>query len=189
VLHEALAAGLGEAELARTEAIAARLGDVDRLIVIGSGSDRPAARELVLKVEEGAHLPAAMRDLETFLHGHLAGVDARTGLVLVLADTSPDADARARRAADVLRAAAEIGMPSAAILATRHARVIAPALTPVGRLVLPPAPGLPPAIGALVGSAVPLQLLTERLARVRGVDPDPIRRDEPVYLRAAQTAE
>jgi glutamine---fructose-6-phosphate transaminase (isomerizing) len=189
VLREALAAGLEDAELARTEAIAARLGDVDRLIVVGSGSDRPAARELVLKVEEGAHLPAAMRDLETFLHGHLAGVDARTGLVLVLADTSPDADARARRAADVLRAAAEIGMPSAAILATRHARVIAPALTPVGRLVVPPAPGLPPAIGALVGSAVPLQLLTERLARVRGVDPDPIRRDEPVYLRAAQTAE
>jgi glutamine---fructose-6-phosphate transaminase (isomerizing) len=171
------------------EAIAAVLAGCRTILTIASGADRPAARELALKIEEAAWIPTTMRDLETFLHGHLAGVDARTGLVLVLADTSPDADARARRAADVLRAAAEIGMPSAAILATRHARVIAPALTPVGRLVLPPAPGLPPAIGALVGSAVPLQLLTERLARVRGVDPDPIRRDEPVYLRAAQTAE
>jgi glucosamine--fructose-6-phosphate aminotransferase (isomerizing) len=187
-LREALAAGLQDAELARTEAIAAHLAEVDRLIVVGSGSDRPAARELVLKVEEGAHLPASMRDLETFLHGHLAAVDARTGLVLVLTDTSPDADARATRAADVLRAAGEIGMRSAAILATRHARVIAPALTPAGRLVVPGAPGLPPAIAALVGSAVPLQLLTERLARARRVDPDPIRRDEAAYLRAAATA-
>jgi hypothetical protein len=41
-------------------------------------------------------------------------------------------------------------------------------------------------VAALVGSTVPLQLLTERLARARGVDPDPIRRDDPTYLRAAE---
>jgi glucosamine--fructose-6-phosphate aminotransferase (isomerizing) len=180
----ALRVGLTDAELRRTEAIAGRLADVDRLIVVGSGADRPAARELVLKVEEGTHLPAAMRDLETMLHGHLPGTDARTGLILVLADTSTGAEARVRRAADVLRAASEIGMRAAAILAARFAPTIDQTLTPAGRLIVPASPGLPPSIGALLGSVVPLQLLTERLARARGVDPDPMRRDDPIYLRA-----
>ena len=187
-IQRALAAGLEAAAIAAAESLAGRLAGVDRLIAVGSGSDRPAARELVLKVEEGAHLPAAMRDLETILHGHLAGTDARTGLVLMLTDTSPDAEARVTRATDVLRAAAEIGMPAGAIVAARFNARIAPALTPAGRLVVPASPDLPPAIAALVGSAVPLQLLTERLARVRGVNPDPIRRDETAYLRAAETA-
>ena len=184
----ALRVGLAEAEIRRTEAIAARLADVDRLIVIGSGADRAAARELVLKVEEGTHIPAAMRDLETMLHGHLPGTDGRTGLVLVLADTSAGADARIRRAADVLRAASEIGVRAAAILAARYAPALDPTLTPGGRLIVPANPGLPPAIGALLGSVVPLQLLAERLARARGVDPDPMRRDDPLYLRAANAA-
>ncbi|HKB29078.1 MAG TPA: hypothetical protein VKC59_08650, partial [Candidatus Limnocylindrales bacterium] len=176
----ALRAGLSEAETRRTEAIAARFADIDRLIVIGSGADRPAARELVLKVEEGTHLPAAMRDLETMLHGHLPGTDSRTGLVLVLADRSAGAEARIGRAAAVLRAASEIGIRAAAILAARFASSIDPTLTPAGRLIVPANPGLPPAIGALLGTVVPLQLLTERLARARGVDPDPMRRDDPL---------
>jgi fructoselysine-6-P-deglycase FrlB-like protein len=41
------------------------------LITIASGADRPAARELALKIEEAAWIPTTMRDLETFLHGHL----------------------------------------------------------------------------------------------------------------------
>ena len=40
---------------------------------VASGADRPAGRELALKVEEASWLPSAYRDLETFLHGHLAG--------------------------------------------------------------------------------------------------------------------
>jgi glutamine---fructose-6-phosphate transaminase (isomerizing) len=184
-----LAAGLDPAEQRRTETLAGHLSDVDRLLVVASGSDRVAARELALKIEEGAHIPAVMRDVETLLHGHLAGTDMRTGLILVLADTSPDAEARSRRAADVLRATSEIGIRTGAILAARFAATIDPALTPAGRLVVPAAGGLPAAIAALLGTVVPLQLLTERLARARGVDPDPIRRDDPAYLRAAQAAE
>jgi glutamine---fructose-6-phosphate transaminase (isomerizing) len=187
-VRRSLAAGLTPAAIEETERLAARLARVERLIVVASGADRPSARELVLKVEEGAHLPAAMRDLETMLHGHLAGTDARTGLVLVLTDTSRDGEARLRRAADVLRAAGEIGMPAGAILAERYAATIGPALVPAGRIVVPPAPGLPPAIAALVGATIPLQLLAERLARARGINPDPIRRDDPAYLRAAETA-
>ena len=179
-----LAAGLATDAVEATEAMAAALAGVERLIVTGSGTDRGAARELVLKVEEGAHLPAAMRDLETVLHGHLAGIDDQTGLVLILTDATGD-DARAGRAAGVLRAAAAIGVRSGAILSTRHASAIDAALTPAGRLVVPVTGSLPAAVASIVGSVVPLQLLTERLARVRGVNPDPIRRDDPRYLAAA----
>ena len=182
-----LAAGLAPDAAGATEALAAALAGVDRLIVVGSGVDRPAARELVLKVEEGAHLPAAMRDLETLLHGHLAGMDARTGLVLILTDPA-QADARLARAEGVLRAVAEFGVRPGAILGAAYADRVSEALTPSGRLVVPAAPELPAAAASLVGSAVPLQLLTERLARVRGVNPDPIRRDDPAYLRAAEAA-
>ena len=185
--RELLAAGLGRRAVAATEGLAAALAGVERLIVIGSGVDRPAARELVLKVEEGAHLAAAMRDLETLLHGHLAGMDSATGVVLVLADTA-EAGARSQRAAGVLRAAAAIGARAGAILATAHEPAIPAALTPAGRLIVPDVGDLPPAAAALLGSVVPLQLLTERLARARGVNPDPIRRDDPPYLAAADAA-
>jgi fructoselysine-6-P-deglycase FrlB-like protein len=185
----ALAAGLEPAEVRRTEAVAAALDGAERIVVTGSGADRTAARELALKLEEGTHIPATMRDLETILHGHLAGMDHRTALVLLLADTSPDPDARLRRAADVLRAGSEIGVRVGAVLAARYAPVLDPALTPAGRLIVPAAPALPSAIAAILGTTVPLQLLTERLARARGVNPDPIRRDQAAYLRAAEAAE
>ncbi|HYK95134.1 MAG TPA: SIS domain-containing protein [Candidatus Dormibacteraeota bacterium] len=187
VVQDLMAAGLAPAAVAATEAMADALANVDRLIVIGSGVDRPAARELVLKVEEGAHLPAAMRDLETLLHGHLAGMDTRTGVVLILADPSR-ADERAARAAGVLRAVRELGGPAGAILGPPSDSAIGAELAPAGRLLVPAAPGVPPVVAAVLGTAVPLQLLTERLARARGVDPDPIRRDDPTYLQAADAA-
>ena len=56
------------------------------LLVLATGADRPAGRELVLKVEEATWLPSAFRDVETFLHGHLPATGERTGLVLILAD-------------------------------------------------------------------------------------------------------
>jgi fructoselysine-6-P-deglycase FrlB-like protein len=182
-----LSAGLTEAAITETERLAKSLSDVDRLIVAGSGADRPAARELVLKVEEGAHLAAAMRDLETVLHGHLAGMDGGTGFVLILTDAAR-ADERAARASGVLRAVAALGIKATAIVGATYLDQIAADLTPAGRLVVPNAGGVPNATASLVGSAVPLQLLTERLARVRGIDPDPIRRDDPAYLRAAEAA-
>lgn len=182
-----LAGGLTRDAMAATERLADALGGVDRLIVAGSGADRVAARELVLKAEEGAHLPAAMRDLETVLHGHLAGMDGRTGFVLVLTDPAR-ADERAARASGVLRALAELGVTTGAILGAGYAGRIASELTRAGRLTVPEPGALPAAAASLVGSALPLQLLTERLARAREINPDPIRRDDPAYLRAAEAA-
>jgi hypothetical protein len=83
---------------------------------------------------------------------------------------------------------AELGIQAGVILGAGYANGLPAALTPTGRLVVPTAGGVPAATWSLIGSAVPLQLLTERLARARGINPDPIRRDDPVYLRAAEAA-
>lgn len=186
-LRELLGAGLAQAAIAQTEAMAAILAGVDRLIVLAGGRDRPAARELALKIEEGAHIPATMRDLETMLHGHLAGIDSRTGVIVIVVDPA-GLEERVARAAGVLRAVREIGAQGAAIVAEGAATEIELGLTPAGRLIVPEAPLLSPALATILGATVPLQLLTERLARSRGVDPDPIRRDDPVYKKAAKAA-
>jgi fructoselysine-6-P-deglycase FrlB-like protein len=46
-------------------------------MVVGAGRDWPTAQEAVLKIREGAHLPAAAHETEQLLHGHLAAVDER----------------------------------------------------------------------------------------------------------------
>src|SRR5262245_17229487 len=186
-VRDLLSSGLLPAAVRETEGVARALADLAPIVVSASGTDRAAARELVLKIEEGAHVPASMRDLETVLHGHLAGMDRGTGFVLILTDPAR-ADERVTRATGVLRAVREIGIGAAAIVGAGHAARIPNELTPLGRMVVPPAPGIPPAAASLLGSAVPLQLLAERLARARGVNPDPIRRDDPAYLRAADAA-
>lgn len=167
--------------------MATALAQVSRLLVLGSGVDRVAARELTIKVEEGAHLPAAMRDLETMLHGHLAGTDGSTGLVLILADASARG-ARTALALGVMRACREIGIQVGLIASTTTAGEIDIALTPAGRILVPDDATMPPSVAALVGTAVPLQRLAEQLAIQRGVNPDPIRRDDPRYLAAAAAA-
>jgi hypothetical protein len=86
----------------------------------------------------------------------------------------------------MLAGAAVIGIRSSAILAADLDAELDAALTPAGRLLVGEAPGLPGPVAALFGSATPLQLLTERIARARGTNPDPIRRDDPTYRRAAE---
>jgi len=182
-----LAAGLDDAATTALAGLAARLGDVDRIVVLGSGVDRSAARELTLKIEEGAHLPTAMRDLETMLHGHLAGTDDRTGLLVILADPAARG-ARTARALGVLRACREIGIRLGAIVSEVVAGDVDGGLTPAGRVVIPDTSGLPEAAGALIATTVPLQRLALGLALARGIDPDPIRRDDPRYLAASEAA-
>ena len=170
------------------ERIAAALADAAHVLVIASGADRPAGRELVLKVEEASWLPSAFRDLETFLHGHLPATGPTTGLVLLLADRERRVE-RTARARQALAAARVIGLRAAAIVSAEVDAGLEPSLTPAGRLIVAEAPGLPAPVAAAIGTATPLQLLTERLARARGTDPDPIRRDDPVYLAASEAAE
>ncbi len=182
-----LAAGLEEPAITAEAALAARLAAASHLLILGSGADRAAARELTLKIEEGAHIPAAMRDLETMLHGHLAAADPNSGLVLVLTDPAARG-ARIARALALLRACREIGILVGAIVAEVASREIDPGLTPAGRILARDVPSLPGPVAALIGTAVPLQRLALGLAVERGVDPDPIRRDDPRYLAAADVS-
>jgi glucosamine--fructose-6-phosphate aminotransferase (isomerizing) len=163
--------------------VAAGLTGIDRLVVVGAGVDRIAARELALKVAEGARLPAEAHELETAVHGHLAAATRWTGLVLILADPAVTAHAM-DRVARVLDAARSLSMPTAAILGERAATEVDTSRTPAGRLIVP-ATGRVRGVGAvLLGTAIPLQLLAERLARARGVNPDTLGREDPSQAAA-----
>ena len=181
-----LAAGLEQAAYA--ERIADQLAGCRELIVVASGADLPAGRELALKVEEATWLPATFRDTETFLHGHIPAMDGATGLVLILADRE-GREARSARAQQALAAAARIGIRPAAMLAADLDREWPAFLAPGGRILVPEAPALPGPVAALIGTATPLQLLAERLARARGTNPDAIRREQLAYREAASLAD
>ena len=170
---------------AGAEAMAANLMACSRLLVVGSGIDYPAARELALKIEEGARLPASALQLETIRHGHLAAVDEHTGLILILADGEGWGETVIERSRAVLRSAAELGMPAAALLGADLGDNIPSLLTAAGRLSMPISGDVPRLACAAIGSAIPLQLLAERLARARGKNPDPIGRDDPRQAAAA----
>lgn len=181
-----LAAGVAQA--AAAESMAAGLAPASELLIVASGADRPAARELALKVEEASYLPTVARDLETILHGHLPAAGATTGLVLILTDRERRED-RARRARGVLEAARVLGIGVGAILTEDIAQAWPVELTPLGRLSVADAPGLSGPAAALIGSATPLQLLAERLARARGTNPDTLRRTDARYAAAAAAVE
>jgi hypothetical protein len=109
-------------------------------------------------------------------------------LILVLADRDHRAE-RLARARQALAAARVLGLRATAILAADADADLEPGLTPLGRLRVAEGSGLPAPVAALLGTATPLQLLTERIARARGTDPDPIRRDDPLYVAASEAAE
>jgi fructoselysine-6-P-deglycase FrlB-like protein len=170
------------------EVLAATMTGAAQLLILGSGTDRVTARELALKVEEATWLPSAVRDLETFLHGHLPATGPDTALVLLLTETAA-VETRATRGRQALAAAAAVGIRPGAILGSAAASAIPGDLTPGGRIVIPDTGALPPVQASLLGAAGPLQLLTLALAHARGTNPDPIRRDDPRYLRAADLAD
>ena len=159
------------------ETAAAALATCNRILLVGSGIDYAAARELALKIEEGARLPASALQLETLRHGHLAAVDERTGLILVLTDGERWGETVVERSRAILRSAAALGMPAASILAADLGDEMP--LTPAGRLSVPLARGLSRMASAALATAIPVQLLAERMARARGTNPDTIGRDDP----------
>jgi glucosamine--fructose-6-phosphate aminotransferase (isomerizing) len=70
-----------------------------RVLVAGAGTAWPTAQEAVLKLREGAHLPAEAHHTEQLLHGHLAAID-ETVRAYVL---------DGRRAGDAVRALEVLG--------------------------------------------------------------------------------
>jgi fructoselysine-6-P-deglycase FrlB-like protein len=92
-------------------------GDWERIAVVGAGRDWPTAQEAVLKLREGAHLPAEAHHTEQILHGHLAAIDERVRVFVL------EGEARAaERAAAVVRALGEIGAETT-LVPTAHPAV------------------------------------------------------------------
>lgn len=175
-----IAAGADDAV---AERLAAGLAATDHVVVVGSGADYAAARELALKIEEGARLPAVAHELETIRHGHLAAATERTGLVVLLTDAEASTAPLRNRARSVFRAGAALGMPSVLIGSSDMAGVGSDAS--VGAYLVGLDDDLPRIVAGVLAVVLPLQLLTERLARARGTNPDAIAREDPRQAAAA----
>lgn len=86
----------------------------ERFLVAGAGRDTPTVLEAVLKLREGAHVPAEAHHTEQLLHGHLAAVDPSVRCFVL------EGEGRAaERARDVMRALAELGC-EAMLIPTSH---------------------------------------------------------------------
>jgi len=180
----ALAAQLGPAAatpaaarelLARASAPAGAAGVADRLaerrvvLCAGARADHTTARELALKIAEGARLATVAFELETVLHGALAGHEPADALILVAITDHAERERIARRAAHVARAATIIGLPVAGLLSEAYDRALPDELTSAGRLVvsLGDPRSLDPTLAGLLAGAGALQALTLELTRAR----------------------
>lgn len=180
---------LADCERAIDSALAARprladaagvLAGSSRIAAVGLGIDLIAARELALKIEEGSRVAATAWHLESFLHGHLAGCDGSTGLVLLAVDPR-HAARRDRRLAAAAAAAAAIGLP-VVLIAGPGCEAEVPAGSIRVDLELSDPGSL---LQSLLASAVAVQLLTLEIVMAVGVNPDLIRREQEPYRNAA----
>jgi glucosamine--fructose-6-phosphate aminotransferase (isomerizing) len=171
--------------------IADRLADRRVVLCAGAQADHTTARELALKIAEGARLPTLALELETVLHGQLAGHEPADALILVTITDHPERERLARRAAHVARAAAAIGLPVAGLFSDAYDPMLPAELTPAGRLVtdLPDPNAVDRRLAGLLAGAGALQTLTLELAHARHTNPDLIRREQARYRHAAQEAE
>ena len=142
------------------EELAARLTYVQRLVVSARGYAYAIARELALKLEEACYVTALGLSYADLEHGPIAVVDADTPALLIAAERDTamlDAmTALARRCRDDGGHVYGIGGDDA-FTAACHAAL--------------PDPGLPAELAPFT-LIVPGQLLTEALARAKGIDPD-----------------
>jgi fructoselysine-6-P-deglycase FrlB-like protein len=125
----------------------------ERILIAGAGRDWPTAQEAVLKLHEGAWVPAELHQTEQLLHGFLAAVDESVRAYVLGGEGRA-----AERAADAVAALRELGCETT-LVPTRHPVV----------------------------DIVRFQLLTLAIAESRGIDPDPIRRNDVSWERARAT--
>lgn len=155
---EALDRALGAAEAA--EALAVRMTYVRRLVVSARGFAYAVAREVALKLEEACYVTALGLSYADLEHGPIAVVDGHTPAVLLAA--AEDEAMLGPMAALAARCRAE-GAPVYGVGGDA-------AFAAACDFVLPEA-ALPAWLSPLT-LVVPGQLLTEALARAKGIDPD-----------------
>ncbi len=164
------------------DAAAQLLAQAPRVVSAGSGCDRVTSRELVLKLEEGPHLPAAHRDLEILLHGHLVACDAGAPIVLFAVDPR-GRPRRLERAGRLVDAAAVLDLPIVLIADREGARLgDRPAVV---HCLDTGTATLPEPLDALLAGAFALQTLTLAAIHARGTNPDLIRREQAPWRAAA----
>ncbi|PRY01527.1 SIS domain-containing protein [Allonocardiopsis opalescens] len=141
------------------EEIVERLAGVGGAVVSGRGLAYSSALELALKLKEACYLHAMGLSYADLLHGPIAVVDDKTPAILLAADSGPTLDGTVELARRVTAAgAAAYGIGGGDRLGQ------ACTLSLEG-------PRLPEWL-APIGLIVPGQLLTERLARRLGINPD-----------------
>lgn len=172
-LHELRSAGM---------TVGARLGQVSRLIAAGSLVDTPTARELALKVAEGARIPTSALGVEDVLHGHMVAHDSDSALVVVVTAGTRGIEA-IETAGSLLTSARRIGIQTAAIVSDDLSAAISEEQANAGTIVVPTA-GVDRLTASGLGGALALQYLTVGLVRACGTNPDLIRREEEAYREA-----
>ena len=165
--------------------IGRKLVPASRIITAGMGVDLIAARELALKIEEGARIPANAHRLETLLHGHLAACELGTTRLVVFAGDPAATARRNRRVSLAIEAASAIGIP-AIIVHSNRSDIVVP--TGVDSISIDPAASSP-LLGTVLGEAFALQALTLGAIDVAGWNPDLIRRESGPYRTAALLAD
>jgi fructoselysine-6-P-deglycase FrlB-like protein len=171
--------------------LATGLADCRVVLCAGALTDYITARELALKIAEGARVPTIALELEAVLHGQLAGHEPADGLILVAITDHTNRDRLARRATHVACAAAAIGLPVAGLLSAPYDQALPAELTPAGRLVtqLSDPTQIDAKLTGLLAGASMLQTLTLEFAHARHTNPDLIRREQAPYRHAAHEAE
>ncbi|HZB48453.1 MAG TPA: SIS domain-containing protein [Mycobacteriales bacterium] len=139
--------------------LAARLSDVDGLVVSGRGFASSTAWELSLKVRETCAIDASGLSYADLLHGPIAVVGPRTPALLVAAADGPVLPG-------VLALAGRLRAAGAPV----HGIGGGPALAAACTTALP-GPDLPEPLAPLA-LVVPGQLVAEALSRRLGLDPD-----------------
>jgi glucosamine--fructose-6-phosphate aminotransferase (isomerizing) len=153
------------------EALAKEHTGRDRFLFVGGGPNVATAYEAALKVKEGTYTSAEGWEVEQLLHGPIFAFDERY-LAFFHLPPGPSQE-RGTRVMGALEAA---GVATVA-MAEEGSR-------PPGASVVLPMPRVPELLSP-IPYTVPSQLFTYHSAVARGINPDPIRTDDPRYSRAA----
>ncbi|GAB2871859.1 SIS domain-containing protein [Actinoallomurus bryophytorum] len=139
--------------------IVEELAGVPGAVVSGRGMAYGTALEFAIKLKEACYLHAMGLSYADLLHGPIAVVDDDTPAIVVAADSGPTLPAAVALAERVTAAGAKAyGIGGGRMLAGASTRAL-------------PGPDLPEWVAPLA-LIVPGQLITERLARRLGIDPD-----------------
>ena len=141
------------------EEIAERLVDVQGMVISGRGIVSSTALEAALKLKEACYLHAMGMSYADLQHGPIAVIDPRTPALLVAAPEGPTLAGTVSLAEQIRSAGAPVyGFGGGKALAEASDLAV-------------PIPDVPEWVSPM-NLIVPAQLLTERLARRLGYDPD-----------------